>query len=451
VNWLLFAQTTSSDANLAPLARRLLRGGLGTAPGSSGDLLLLVLGWLGVLAVVTALLQGDRKKWLRGLVDIRGHFEQLGAGLEILRRNKRPLWVILAAAVMGWTGWSLGVWQDAASKDELEGMLAVHENSATALAASHGLAAAIVPLRDFVGLGDLMPLVLGACVLLFARTAELAQHLRNRMRTIENTRLKRRIGTIWIGLIVLAAYRGLIFLVSPGNAPMADCMFINAVAMPLLTLVADGLLLSWVLTEFGRGLLNHFDWEPSDSVAFVRSIPAAMLACGLANPGRYVLLACAIAEAQFNASSTWPAARWEPILWGCTIGQVAGLTWFAFPAVIAVCRRGRLLDTFHSYVTLLRRAGGQVVGLTALAILLNLLALLPFYWIFGTMQRETWSLLGAASYGHYTTLIVGIILLAGTTQLAYQELGIEEEQGPIPTLLETPVDAMAQPTGSSAL
>ena len=438
MNWLLFAQSTSSDANLAPLARRLLRGGLGTAPGSSGDLLLLVIGWLGVLAIVTFLLQGDRKKWLRGLVDIRGHFEQLGAGLEILRRNKRPLWVVLAAAVVGWTGWSLGVWQEIESKDELEGMLAVHENSATALAAAHGLAAAIVPLRDLVGLGDLMPLVLGACVLLFARTAELAQHLRIKTRAIENSRLKRRIGTIWIGLIILAAYRGLVFLVSPGNAPMADCMFINALAVPLLTLVADGILLSWVLTEFGRGLLNHFDWEPADSVAFTRSIPAAMLACGLANPGRYVILACAIAESQFNASSTWPASRWAPIVWGCTIAQVLGLAWFALPAIVAVNRRGRLFDIFRAYVTLLRRAGGQVVGLTALAIVLNWLALLPFYWIFGTMQRETWSLVGAASYGHYATLIVGIILLAGTAQLAYQELGIEQDQGPVPILLSTP-------------
>jgi hypothetical protein len=443
VNWLLFAHSTSTEANLAPLARRVLRGGLGTPPGSSGDLLLLMLGGLALFGVIAGLLQGDWKKWLRGLVDIRGHFEQLGAGLEILRRNKRPLWVILAAAVMGWTGWSLGVWQDAASRDELEAMLAVHENSSSSFAAAHGLAAAIVPLRDFVGLGDLMPLVLGACVLLFARTAELAQHLRFKTRAVEATMLKRRIGTIWVGLIILAAYRALVFVVSAGNAPLADCAYINTIAIPVLTLAADGVLLSWVLTEFGRGILNHFDWEPDDSVAFVRSVPAAMLACGLANPGRYVLLACAIAEAQFNASSTWPASRWAPILWGCTIAQVVGLAWFAFPAVAAVSRRGRLLDTFLSYVTLLRRAGGQVVGLTALAIVLNLLALLPFYWIFGTMQRETWSLLGAASYGHYATLLVGIVLLAGTTQLAHQELGIEEDRGPTPILLSPLVAAEA--------
>lgn len=449
MNWLLFAQGTSSDANLAPLARRLLRGGLGTAPGSSVDLLLLVLGWLVVLAIVTGLLQGDWKKWLRGLVDVRGHFEQLGAGLEILRRNKRPLWVILAAAVMGWTGWSLGVWQDAASKDELEGMLAVHDNSATSWAAAHGLAVAVVPLRDLLSLGDLMALVLGACVLLFARTAELAQHLRFETRAVENVRLKRRIGTIWVGLIILAAYRMLVFLVNPADAPLADCMYINAVAMPVLTLLADGILLSWVLTEFGRGLLNHFDWESDDTVAFVRNIPAAMLACGLVNPGRYAIMAFAITEAQFNTSSTWPASRWAPILWASTIAQVVGLAWFAFPAVVAVSRRGRLRDIFWAYLTLLRRAGGQVVGLTALAILLDWLALMPFYWIFGTMQRETWSLLGAASYGHYATLIVGIILLAGTTQLAYQELGIEQEQGPIPILLSEPPVAsdVSQATG----
>ena len=439
MNWLLFAQGTSPDTNLGPLVRRLVRGGLGTPPGSMSDLLLFLIAWLAVLAIVTCILQGDWKKWLRGIIDVRGHFEHLGAGLEILRRNKRPLWVVLAAAVLSWTGWSLrGVWQDPAGKDELEAMLALHSNSTTSFAAAHSLAAAIVPLRDWFALGDLMPLVLGICVLLFARTSELALHLRAKTRVIEQSRLKRRVGTIWVGLIILAAYRVLVFVVDPTHAPLADCMYINAVAMPVLMLAADGILLSWVLAEFGRGLLSHFDWQADDTLAFVRNIPAAMLICALANPGRYVLLACAIGEGQFSGLGTWPASRWGPILWGCSIAQVVGLAWFAFPGIVVVSRRGGLKGKFLAYVTLLRRAGGQIVGLTMFGVLLNFLVQWPVYWIFGMMQRETWSLLGAASYGHYASLLVGIVLLAGISQLAYRELGMEEELGPMPTLLSAP-------------
>ena len=298
--------------------------------------------------------------------------------------------------------------------------------------------AAVVPLRDWVGLGDLLPLVLGASILLFARTAEVAQHLRVTTRTIEQVRFKRRMGTIWVGLILLVAYRVIVFIVDPAAAPMADCMFVNAIAMPTLMLVADGILLSWVLTEFGRALLVHLDWEPDDTVAFNRGIPSSILCCALMNPGRYVLMGCAIWEAQFTTPATWPASRWVPILWACTISQVLGLAWFGFPGVVAVMRRGSWRERLRAYATLIRRVGGQVLGLAILAIVLNVLALLPFYWIFGAMQRETWSLLGAASYGHYATLLLGIVFLAGVTQLACQELGIEREQGPVATLISEP-------------
>jgi len=448
VTGLLFAQSSTTDANLAPLVRRLVRGGLGTPPGSAIQIVLLLIVWLVVLAGVSLLLQRDWRKWLRGLADIRGHYEQLGAGLEILRRNKRPLWVLLAAAVFGWTGWSMRVWDEPTSKGDWEAMLALHENRAGSFAAAHSLTAAINPLRDLASLGDLLPLVLAACVLLFARTAEMAQHLRRKTRATENVGLKRRVGTIWVGLIILLAYRVLVFVVDPVAAPMADCMYINALILPALLLAADGLLLSWVLTEFGRGVLGHFDWEADDSVAFVRGIPAALFACACINPGRYVLLGCAIWEDQFSQTTIWPATRWAPILWGCTISQVIGLAWFALPAVLAVTRHSGLFAALRAFVTLLRQAGGKVIGLTVLAIVLNLLALLPFYWVFGSMQPETWSLLGAASYGHYATLLVGIILLAGTTQLAYQELGVAMDEGPIPTLLKAPADPMAQPIGS---
>src|SRR5262249_55427542 len=98
-----------------------------------------------------------------------------------------------------------------------------------------------------------------------------------------------------------------------------------------------------------------------------------------------------------------------------------------------------------TYLELVRRVGGQIVGLSILSVFLIFLGVLPFYWIFGAMQRETWSLLGAASYGHYVTLIIGLIMLAAFTQLAHRELGTIEPEAPKPVSISVPPEARVVP------
>jgi hypothetical protein len=434
VHLTLFAQGSPPDASLAALVRRLVRGSLGFTPGSSTTLILLVVSWFAMMAAVTALLQRDRNRWLQGLLDIRAHFEQLAAGLDILRINKRPLWILLVAAVVSWTGWSVQTWQDATSKEELEAMLAIHENSAARFATAHALTASISPLRSLTALADVMPLAIGACILLFTRTAAISDALRSRTRAAENLRLKRRLGMFWIALILLSTYRAAVFVVAPDTAPLADCLYINAFTIPLLALAADAILLSWLIVEYSRALNSHFDWHADDSVAFVRTIPGAVAACVLLNAGRYLLIFAALWHAQF-ATPNWPPSRWHGILFASALMQVQGLAWLALPSVLVVDRRRGLRNLFYSYLELVRRAGGQIVGLSIVSVVLSFVAVLPFYWIFGAMQRETWSLLGAASYGHYVSLLVGIVLLAGLTQLAHRELGMKEPEPPMAILL----------------
>jgi hypothetical protein len=410
---------------------RFIQGGLAAPPGSAVVLLLFVIGWLIVLAMVAGVLQADRRRWLRGLVDIRWNLEQIASGMELLRRNKRPLWVLLVASVASWTCWSLLVWRERAGIADLETMLAMHGNSAMLLAWARSFSAAIVPLRDFVALGELLPLLVGATLLLFGRTPEMGQHLRSMTRAMENIRLKRRLGTLWVALIVLVAYRTVSNVVDPAAGITSGCpMIIDIVVLPVLLLMSDGLLLSWLLAEYGRAVRGHFDWQPDDTAAFVRGWPGAMLVCGLMNPGRYAVLLTALWETQFRQPLRWPASRWGPILWAAAIAQVIGLACFALPAVLAVCRRGGLRTKLAAWLMLFRRAGGQIVGLTALAVVLNVLVLWPFYWLFAFMQPETWSLIGAASYGHYVTLLLGIVVLGGTTQLAAREIGVEDEPAP---------------------
>jgi hypothetical protein len=441
----LLAQTTPALPDLAPLVRRLVQAGLWTPPDTTLPLLAALLVWLVGLVAIAALLQRDCSNWLRGLVDVRRHFEQLGEGLEILRRNKRPVWVLLGGAVLSWTGWSLGLWQERPQIAELEGMLETRENSVALFAWDHALTAAVVPLRALASLGDLLPLLFGACLVLFARTVELGRHLRWEMPAVESMRLKRRLGTIWVGLIILMGYRAVTFLADRTSGPVSGCLRVDALVVPLLLLAADGLLLSWVLVEFGRALREHLTWESDDTAAFVRGIPAAMLVSALANPGRYVVLAATMLEQQWTETAARPASRWGPILWASAVAQLVGLALFAFPAVLVVCRRGGLAYKLRSFITLIRRAGGQLVGLTVLAVLLNIVVTFPFFALFGAMQAETWSLLGAASYAHYATLLLGLVFLSGVTQLAAQQLGLEDEPQPVAVLLQPSVTEPVQP------
>src|SRR6266705_6571677 len=107
------------------------------------------------------------------------------------------------------------------------------------------------------------------------------------------------------------------------------------------------------------------------------------------------MTAYAMWEVQVNQTPQWPASRWSAVLWASSIAQVVGLMWFALPGVLAVWRRGGVLDKLGAYWRLIRQAGGQILGLTALAVLLNILVMIPVYWLFGSMQPETWSLIGA--------------------------------------------------------
>lgn len=437
VTCLLFAQGTPRVPSLAPLVQRAVQGGLAVPPGPIHILWLVLLAWFVVLAVVAGCIQQDWLKWLRGLVDIRGHLDQIGAGLEVLRRNKRPLWILLTAAVVSWTSWSLGwwfAWQRSSAdaekeRAELEAVLALRNNSALAFGGVHALTAGLVPLRALTNLGDLTPLLVGACLVLFARSDRVAQHLRGQLRAVEQVRLRRGMGTVWVGLVVLVGYRVVTFMTNPAAGPIGGCLWIDSLILPALMLAADALLLSWVLAEFGRSLRGHLDWQPDDTAAFVRGVPSVMWVCGLANLGRYIMLGLVMWEFQLSspASPTFPASRWGPILWGVSLAQVFGLPCFALPGVLTVWRRGGLGHKLHGLIRLFRQAGGQVVGLIGLGLVLNVLVLAPFYFLFGSMQAEPWSLLGAASYGYYAQLLVSLVLLAGVTGLAHQELGLEDE------------------------
>ena len=131
---------------------------------------------------------------------------------------------------------------------------------------------------------------------------------------------------------------------------------------------------------------------------------------------------------QLQPGSAWAGALWGPMLWGVAIAQLVGLVYIGLPAVLAVSREFRVRPLLATYLKLWQRAGGQLVGLIILAVLLRLALTVPTYWMFAAMQAESWSLLGAASYEHYLGIFLSLVVMAATTELAAKALGLEEQQ-----------------------
>jgi hypothetical protein len=436
---LLLAQTSTPPAvNPEPVLRRMAQSSAWSVPWSVGSLLLVLIAcWLG-WAALAALVQRDRRSWARGVFDIRGNLEQFSDGLRILGQNKRPLWLLLVAAVLSWTGWGLRLYDESSGLTELQSALQVQDDAVNTFAMAHALTAAAAPLGRLISLADLLPVLAGAGFVLLVRAIALSDDLRRETRVWEASTLKQTLVAVWMCLLLTGIYRLVTFVWGPGNVALVGCLFIDSFLLPLAILAADGLMLSWVATEYGRAVRGHFEWRSTDTAACARGIRSGICFCLLINPGRYLLVGLLLWRYQLGNVAQF--ARWfgshiEWLLGVSLVLQLVGLVWVVGPAVMAVRRTG-LLRGMAGCFRLYERAGGQVVGLAGVAATLIVLCTLPVYWAFGNMQPERWSLLGMSSYAYYATLLVNLCFLAALTRVAERALGIEDPQRPAAMLLE---------------
>jgi hypothetical protein len=400
---------------------------------------------LGALLLLALAVQGPLRA-IRQLLDVPGHARVAVAALGRLRRSARAVAVLLGAAVLSWTGWQFRFF---ASQERLEDLaILLKTRSVGEVAAEQGLLAALTPLRDLCGLGDTLVLLVAASVVVFKLSADRWGSGIGAKAAADALEMGPAEGPppwttfAWGGAWLYALYRLAGHVLQPGGLPPASCLVIESAVVPPLMLLADALVLAWVLLE-----LRQADAEPTDGglgpdvAAAVALIPGAALACLAALPARYAaVFAWLVPEPLRGVEPLGTALRGLIPGRGLIVLQAGSLALLGVAGVVALGRGRWVAGVFR----LLRAEGGRLVaavaGASAAAGCLSAAA----YAAVLSLPAQPWVLNAADSYAHYATLPLGLLLLATLVELASRAL-----PAPPPSAegLPVPEEAEAQAAG----
>ena len=427
--------TSAAPTSVLMLAVRRWYSGLTLSPSDPFPSFNGLLGWLiglGVLLAVAAVIQHP---WpmLRQFFDIPGHFRLLSRSMGRLKRSTRMIGIVFGMAVLTWSGNQALTFKGPQGREDLTALL--RGRTLSSLAFEQGILAGLTPLRDVIGLGSFIPLLIVGTVALFQFTSDKF----NSVHRVLSPRGGRDSlwGTIaWGALALQATYRflGLIYLY--GELPLGGCLIFEALVVPVLTAITDGVVLAWVLVEIRNAGLTD---EAVDSVDFgglIALLPATILACVLAMPARYLATGVALAlpylpTPSLNAlgqnvpvSRIWTVAltyiRWQ-LGPGLIVLQAAGLTTLSLVAASA-WSRGSLKSVLTGAFQVLRREGGRLVALLAIVGLIAAGVAFVAYFVVLAIPTQPWVLQAADAYAHYATLPVGLLLTAALVELGRRTL-----------------------------
>lgn len=392
------------------------------------------LGGLGALLLLVLVVQGPRRAFGQ-LVDLKGHVELWGAAVGRVRRSGRLLMAVVGVSVVAWTAsqtfWYARPW----NRDDLA--LLLKNNRVIDVAWAQGALAALTPLRDIVGLGLMIPMLLGAAFVLF-------QYSTFRWSAIRPDPSIRAQATRWATLgwgatAVYAIYRFVSLLAGGGSdRPLGGCLSVEALVVPALMALADGVLVAWVLVELRHGGGRRVgvdaplrsdgvrdsgggtDDDRLDVTGVVLAIPSAVVGCVLAFPARYVATGVALGSGYLPPSvlaSPRIAAflRWE-LSWGLVAWQAAGLLfvgWFG----AAAWSQGARWGTLRGFGRMLRADGGRVLAVVLVGGVAAGVVSALAYLVVLALPGSTWALNAADSYAHYGSLPVGLVMLAALVEL----------------------------------
>ncbi len=433
------AGTSPSGGSLLSLSLRRWFASLTLSPPSirAGEIpegVWAFLGGLGALLLLVLVVQGPRRAF-KQLVDLKGHIELWDAAVGRVRRSGRLLMAVVGVSVVAWTV-SQGVrYAGPAGRDDLA--LLLKDRRVIDVAWAQGALAALTPLRDIVGLGLMIPMLLGAAFVLF-------QYSTFRWSAIRPDPTIRAQATRWATLgwgatATYAIYRFVSLLAGGGSdRPLGGCLSVEALIVPALMALADGVLVAWVLVELRHGGGRRVgvdaplrsdgirdsgggtDDDRLDVTGIVLAIPSAVVGCILAFPARYVATGVALGSGYLPLAvlaSPRIAAflRWE-LSWGLMVWQAAGLLFVGWLGAAAWSQGvrwgtargfGRMLGADGGRVLVVLLIGGMAAGvLSALA-----------YVVVLALPGSTWALGAADSYAHYGSLPVGLVMLAALVEL----------------------------------
>ena len=377
---------------------------------------------LAILFLAAMMAQGPLKA-LRQLFDVPGHIRLARAGMRRVWRSSRTIAAAILFTVVSWTGAQTAVYYYESGKADL--VLLTKSHRLGELALEQGILAGLTPLRDVAGLGDNLPLLILAAIVVFRALIDPQKsggsgeraNLRGRPRPGWTT-LVWGVAALYILYRIVSRAAGYVAL------PMGGCLIVEAVLVPMAMLVTDGLLLAWLLVELRNAGLDAAGEDRLDPLQAIALMPGAALACALALPARYMATFVWLAQAHLPTSitSTWlgNSIRWQ-LGWGLTDLQAGALVAVGLVGVVA-WTRGRTGEAIAGSWRLLAADGGHLVVALAMAAVAATALSAAAYAIVLLLPVQTWVLGAADAYAHFATLPVGLWTLAALIELAGRSL-----------------------------
>jgi hypothetical protein len=420
---LLWAQATPStpDAVRQLALRRWYDSLTLSSPLStpSREPLLLLLAAIGLTVVLAVLFQGPRRA-LGQFFDLPGHLRLLGAALLRLRNAGRTVAILLGAVVLTWTVSQLLHYRTESRLDDLTAFTA--SKSLFELAVEQGLLAGLIPLRDLGGLGDCLLLLVGATALVFKLSADRWGGTDDPYADLENP-LPPWTTLCWGSAWLYAMYRFASLIAGEDGLPLGGCFVVEIAIVPLLMAMADGLVLAWILVELRNAGLSDDAGARIDVRGAAALWPAAVLACLLTLPARYLAAGAwlFLQDLPGLAALARPVLVWLLLGWGIAVLQMGAWATTGLLGA-AAWSGGRIGAALRGYDQLLRAEGGHLAGVLALTSLMAAGLSGLSYGLVLSLPKQTWVLAAADSYAHYVTLPVGLLGLAALIELGMRGL-----------------------------
>lgn len=385
--------------------------------------LILWLGALGVLLLIAMIFQGPGRA-IRQALDIPGHFRLGGAAVNRIRRSARMIAVVVGTTVLSWTGSQTFVFNNAQGREDV--VLLTRSRGLGELAAEQGVLAALTPLRDVASLGSNLPLLIVAVLILFRVTADQWSVPTSPGKPAWQFPI--RWATMgWSCGALLILYRLVALGTGQNDLPPGGCLMIEGAVIPVLMMVADGVLLAWVVAELRDAEFDQMDRDVLDPTEAVRLMPGSVVACLATLPSRYLATAVMLVAYYLPSSAgTGPVGiwmRWLLFNWGLADLQAAALVMAGLAGSLA-WSRGSISGMLAGYSRILREHGGSLLAVFAIGGMAAGMAAAAAYLALLSLPSGTWILNAADSYAHYLTLPVGLMMLAALVELAEKSLPI---------------------------
>ncbi len=374
------------------------------------------------LVILASIMQGPLQTF-RQLVDFPSQFRFFSAIWRRLLVSTRVLAATIGGTVLAWTASQMRTFSASQGRDDL--VLLMKSRSLRELAAEQGVFTTLIPYRDVFSLGDNLPLLLIATIVLFRAVADrwsdpyVPPHLaRHRLSPFNYA-------ACGAGALYLL-YRLACLATGLGDLPIGGCMMLEIVIVPALMLAVDATLLSWLLVELRNAGLGDRGEETFDPQQSVSLLPGSMLACFAAVPARYiatsVLLVWLSAPTSAGTTALGRYTRWQ-LSWGLADLQGVALITAGLAGSVA-WSRGSWRGAIQGYLRLLAQEGGRLTALLAWSGLAAGFLSSLAYLLLLSMPTQTWVLAAADSYSHYATLPIGLFCLAGFVELGERSLPV---------------------------